>query len=123
MGLRTRTAAELKALTASNYAALLNAETRAWIAEDPQNRGAGLLVEDKAHWERYAITTGLQLEVYLLRADFSDTYKSVHGVRPRHINVLALTLEELRAEMDALSDELKETRDEELQSSFDQANT
>ena len=35
----------------------LNAEGAAWVAEDPDNRFRGELVNDPAHWEGYGITT------------------------------------------------------------------
>ena len=34
-----------------------NIKTKAWVAEDPKNRWAGLYVEDEAHWVERGITT------------------------------------------------------------------
>lgn len=42
----------------------LNAQSAAWVAEDPTNRWAGELVNDPAHWAGYGITTVAGLEEY-----------------------------------------------------------
>ena len=39
-----------------------NIKTKAWVAEDPKNRWAGLYIEDEAHWVERGITTLADLE-------------------------------------------------------------
>ena len=39
-----------------------NIKTKAWVAEDPKNRWAGLYPEDEAHWIERGITTLEALE-------------------------------------------------------------
>lgn len=70
-------------LTASARAAALNVVTLAWIAEDPSNRWATLLVEDAAHWAEYDIETGEQLDAYLSWCNYVDAFKAAHGIKPR----------------------------------------
>lgn len=67
------------------YIKSLNAETLAWVAVDPANRFAGTLVEDLEHWAEYGITTAAGLKRYLDECAYSDGYKSIYGVRPRHV--------------------------------------
>jgi hypothetical protein len=61
-----------------------NAKTAAWVAEDPENRWAGYVVEDLAHWAEYNIHTVAEYEQYMLDVSYSDLYKEVYGVRPRY---------------------------------------
>jgi len=102
-----------------------NAQTAAWVAEDPQNRYGGELVSDLSHWESYGIFTAADLERYLLICIYNDAYLSVHGVKPLDCYTNELTNEELisftdtlfalahesakcEAEMDAYFQQLKE---------------
>jgi hypothetical protein len=41
------------------------------------------LQTDQAYWEEAGISTGEELALSLLRQNYSDTYKSIHGIRPR----------------------------------------
>jgi len=90
--------------TASDFARARNAKTRAWIAEDPGNRGAGLLVEDQKFWSDQGIETADQLDHALAVAAYSDTYKEMRGIRPRWTSerFAALTASEIRDEIAAL---------------------
>lgn len=48
------------------------------------NRQAGMeLVTDQDHWESMGITTGEELALEILTQTYSDTYKEIHGIRPR----------------------------------------
>jgi hypothetical protein len=96
------TEATLSTMTASERAAALNATTLAWVAEDPDHRGAGVLVEDQGYWTERGIHTGLDLERMLLASEISDSYKAIHGIRPRWIRTDLMTLAQLRAELDAI---------------------
>ena len=70
-------------MTATERAKAINQETAEWIAADPTSRGGGMLVTDEAHWSEYGITTGPQLDAYLAWNDYVDTYKDIHGIKPR----------------------------------------
>jgi len=60
--------------TATARAAEINAAT---------SGGPFALVEDAAHWAEYGITTGDDLDRYLAWCDYVDTFKDVHGIKPR----------------------------------------
>ena len=52
------------------------------------NRQAGTqfgmeLVTDQDYWESMGITTGEELALEILTQTYSDTYKEIHGIRPR----------------------------------------
>jgi|APSaa5957512535_1039671.scaffolds.fasta_scaffold86440_2 hypothetical protein len=91
----------LRGMTATEHVRELNASTRAWVAEKPESRWACLLVEDPAHWVEYQCTTGHDLARYLIVQDYWETYKDVHGVRPRHVSFEGMTLQECEAKLDA----------------------
>jgi len=78
-----------------------NAKTRAWVAEDPQNRWAGEMCSDPAHWERYEIFTVGQYEQYNMDASYSDLHKEIYGCRPTGGNHVT------REEYDHLLNELE----------------
>lgn len=61
-----------------------NAKTEAWVAEDPENRWAGLITNDMKHWADYGIHTVAEYEQYMLDMSYSDLYKEIYGVRPRY---------------------------------------
>jgi len=96
------TEATLSTMTAAERAAEINVPTLAWVAEDPEHRAAGVLVEEQSFWSDRGIHTGLDLERSLLVSEISDSYKSLHGIRPRWIRTDLMTLAELRAELDAI---------------------
>jgi|APSaa5957512622_1039677.scaffolds.fasta_scaffold41953_2 hypothetical protein len=72
-----------------------NDETRAWIAEDPDNRSAFLLVEEAKFWADQGIVTVAQFEHSSAVSAHGDTYKELHGIRPRWINYGALSTDEI----------------------------
>ena len=80
-----------------------NAKTEAWVAEDPANRWAGLLVDDPAHWAAYGITTPEQFDHYLLVCDVYEGTRSVFGYKPSWAAINAMTTAELEAESATLS--------------------
>ena len=84
------------------YLAERNAATLAWIAEDPDNRWAGLIVEDLDFWAEMGIYTVEQYKRHDLESLVWDMYKDAMGFRPRHIDFASMTLEELEAEADSL---------------------
>ena len=89
-------------MTLAEFLAAKNAETLAWIAEDPDNRWAGLLTEDLAHWAEIGIHTVAQYRRYDLETLVWEMYKDAMGFRPRHMDFASMTDEELEREADSL---------------------
>ena len=97
--------------TLAEHLAALNAEKRAWVAEDPDNRWTGLYVEELDHWAEVGVTTVAQFKRYENESLFWEMYKDVTGIRPRHINLKDMSDGELEREIDLLGrmmeDEIK----------------
>ncbi len=93
-------------LTLAQFLADKNAQTLAWIGEDPDNRWAGLLVEDLAHWAEMGIHTVAQYKRYDLETLFWEMYKDATGFRPRHIDFKSMSDEELQREVDYLGEQI-----------------
>lgn len=55
----------------------MNAESAAWVAEDPDNRFAGELCNDPAHWAEYGVTTVAELEAYFDECAEREAYKAM----------------------------------------------
>lgn len=91
-------------LTLAQFLADKNVKTLAWIAEDPDNRGAGLHSEDLADWAEMGITTVAQYKRYDLETLFWEMYKDASGYRPRHIDFKLMSDEELQREVDYLGE-------------------
>lgn len=81
---------------------MINAEKRAWVAEDPENRWAGMIVEDLDHWAEYDVYTVEDFERWELETLIWDVYKDAYGYRPRHMDFKAMSIEELKEEADRL---------------------
>lgn len=80
----------------------LNVNNQIWVDEDPDNRWAPMLSEDPEHWAWFGIYTVDQFNRYMAITEYSDVYKEIHGVRPRHINFHSLTLDEIKDLCDQL---------------------
>ena len=80
-----------------------NIKTKAWVAEDPKNRWAGLYPEDEAHWVERGITTLEALERDELECYIYDAHKTAFGVKGRHYDFKAMSLQELKDEADYIS--------------------
>ena len=80
-----------------------NVKTKAWVAEDPKNRWAGLYPEDEAHWVERGITTLEALERDELECYIYDAHKTAFGVKGRHYDFKAMSLQELKDEADYIS--------------------
>ena len=76
----------------------LNAVQLAWVAEDPANRGAGLLVENVEFWASMGVTTVEGFDRYMLVGEYSDAHKEAHGFRPRR-DLTALSNVQIEAEL------------------------
>jgi len=59
-----------------------NVRVAAWVAQDPANRSASMLVSDPAHWATYGIFTVEKYLFEMAKSDYSDSYKEIHGMRP-----------------------------------------
>jgi hypothetical protein len=90
-------------MTLAQYIAERNAETLAWIAEDPSNRWAGLIVQDLAHWAEQGILTVRDFQRHDLICTIWDLYRDVTGMRPRHMDFDSMSFDELQAEVISLS--------------------
>ena len=80
-----------------------NIKTKAWVAEDPKNRWAGLYPEDEAHWVERGITTLEALERDELECYIYDAHKTAFGVKGRHYRFSEMSLQELKDEADYIS--------------------
>ena len=80
-----------------------NIKTKAWVAEDPKNRWAGLYPEDEAHWVERGITTLEALERDELECYIYDAHKTAFGVKGRHYKFSEMSLQELKDEADYIS--------------------
>lgn len=94
-------------MTLAQHLANINAATRAWVAEDPANRWAGLIVEDLSHWAEMGVHTVAQFKRHENETLFWDMYKEVTGIRPRHVNLKEMTDEELEKEVDRLGRQIE----------------
>ena len=101
----------------AQYIAKRNAETLAWIAEDPDNRWAGLIVDDLAFWAEQGILTVKDFNRHNLECTIWDLYRDVFGTRPRHMDFKSMSYEELERECDLLGKMLENEikREEEWQ--------
>jgi hypothetical protein len=103
-----------------NHIEAENAKTKAWIAEDPSNRGAGLYPTDVRYWEDRGIFTMAQLEREDLITYIYDGHKDAYGFRNRGYDFDSMTLDELKAEADSISKAVAEEM--ERMDSMDQSN-
>jgi len=93
----------------------IEAENARWVQQCQAN-GATFYtttVSDPEHWEAYGITTIEQYKRYSLEMSIWDTYKDVHGFRPRHLKLSEMSMEELGKLEDELVREGREQREEE----------
>ena len=90
-----------------------NAKVAAWVAEDPANRCAGTMVSDPAHWAQYGIFTLDQYLFEMAKSAYSDSYKSLWGMRPDLSRFT--TLAEVEAAQKSVYAEMKSAdREEEI---------
>ncbi len=89
----------------------LNAASAAWVAEDPANRWASMLVTDPEHWAESGVYTVEDLDRYLLIEDIWSMWKDIYGVRPRHLNFRDMSTQDLREEFAELAAQAQADRD------------
>ena len=75
-----------------------NAKTEAWVAEDPENRCAGMVTDDIDHWRDYGIHSVEEYEKYMIVANIVDTHKEAYGFKPSWGHLMSLSMEELEEE-------------------------
>ena len=92
-----------------------NEKTKAWVAEDPKNRWAGLYPEDEAHWVERGITSLADLERDELATYIYEGHKDAFGTKGRHYDFKNMTLAELKEEADYISNAVKNTMQEEAE--------
>jgi hypothetical protein len=90
--------------TLSAHIASLNAATLAWVAEDPTNRGACTYTEDLSYWNEMGVFTVEDFQRNELESTVWDLYKSVHGVRPRFMDLKSMTVADLEETIASLND-------------------
>jgi len=79
----------------------INAQSRAWVAEDPSNRIAGEIVTIPDHWADYGVYTPEEFDRYLLEEDYVGLYKDVWGIRYRG-DLSTVSNAELKALIDSM---------------------
>ena len=90
----------------AQFLANINAEAKA--------NGSPFGIEaDVAFWAEYGVYTVEEFELFEARGVIWDLYKSVHGIRPRWMNLNEMTLEELNHEIEKLQEELVAQREAE----------
>lgn len=90
-----------------------NAKTAAWVAEDPANRWAGMITTDLDHWAEYGVHTAEDYERYELETYIYEGHKDAFGVKGRHYDFSSMSMDELRAEADYISDAVARQMDAE----------
>ena len=80
----------------------LNAATLAWVAEAPATRWACTITEDLGHWAEYGITTPAEFDHHDLVSSVFETTRSVWGYKPSWSGLMAMTNDELKADLHRL---------------------
>lgn len=90
-----------------NHIRNLNAKAAAWVAEDPKNRMAGILVEEAEYWNRMGIITVEQFKHYNLVCEAFESIRSAYGYKPSWSGLDGMTDEALKAEIKICYDQFK----------------
>lgn len=90
----------------------LNAEKQAWMDAGP-DRWTGMITTDLDHWAEYGVFTVEDYERYELEAYIWDAYKDAYGYRPRHMDFKSMSLAELEAEADRVTEAARAQYEEE----------
>ena len=83
-----------------------NAETKKWMDENPGSWG-GMIVTDPTHWASYGVYTVEDFERYELETYIYEGHKDAYGVKGRHYDFKNMSLTELKAEADNISNAVK----------------
>jgi hypothetical protein len=92
----------------------INAKTQAWMDANPGSWG-GMIVEDPAHWAEYGVHTVEDFKRYQLETYIYEGHKDAFGVKGRHYDFKSMTLEELEAEADYISEAVKQQMETEAE--------
>ena len=82
-----------------------NAKTEAWIAEDPENRGAGVHITDMDFWAEEGIYSIEDYKLEGLRAEYCDLHKELYG---RKSWPYGGTLQEIESDVKAMRTHMQE---------------
>jgi|10_taG_2_1085330.scaffolds.fasta_scaffold11541_2 hypothetical protein len=88
------------------------ADTAEEEAEKVNDQTGLSLITDPEHWAQAGVHTGEDLAKTLLASSYSDLYKSINGIRPRHMNFKGMSVEELQAALDQLDEYAEELPEE-----------
>jgi len=80
------------------------AETAEEEAKKINQQSGASLVTDQEYWSKLDIHTGEDLARSLMISNYSDTYKSIHGIRPRWMNWEAMSFDEIQSAVEELDD-------------------
>jgi hypothetical protein len=90
-----------------------NAKTEAWVAEDPEDRWATLMIEDADHWAGNGVRSIAEYKHYMASAEHYEVYRDVYGIKPRWMDYDSMTLAEIEADLDRLYSALRGQRERE----------
>lgn len=88
------------------------ARTQAWVAEG-EGRWAMWSTTDLDHWAEMGVTSVASYERHNDESYISDSYKEVHGFRPRWINFDIMSDEAVRALAERMDNEAREAQERE----------
>jgi len=91
----------------------INAKSQAWIDEDPANRWAGMITTDMDYWAEQGIHTVEDYERDSLIAYIYEGHKDAFGVKGRHYDFDSMSMDDLRAEADYISNAVHEAMEAE----------
>lgn len=92
-----------------SYVKKENIKTKAWVAENPSQRWAGLYPEDPRYWKEEGITSLEQLERRDLETYIYDAFKDVYGFRNHSYDFASMSLQDLKDEADSLAKSITDT--------------
>jgi len=93
----------------------INAKSKKWMDENPGS-WAGMVTEDIKYWNDQGIFTVEDYERDNLITSVYEMHKEAYGVKGRHYNFKAMTMEQLEKEFNMLCDVAKEVREAEEKS-------
>jgi hypothetical protein len=74
-----------------------------WIAADPTNRWATLIVTDLSFWASCGVTTAEEFDHYMLVSNVFEATRDAYGYKPHWGQLNACTTEELQKHLISLS--------------------
>ena len=90
----------------------INAKTQAWMDANPGAWG-GMITTDLDHWAEYGVFTVEDYQRYQLEMYIYEGHKDAFGVKGRHYDFESMSIDDLRAEADYISEQVKITMDRE----------